>query len=145
MLHGKVWEAARSQVCRALNHPADGAQALADLTEKLAKTYETTVAALPTNEAVTITTAAGKPELVLSPLERLEEPATLLALREQIAALLPRGDLPELLREVHQRTGLLHTFTHLSERTATVEELAISLCAILVGDACTIGLAPLIC
>ena len=144
MLDGEAWEAARAQVCRALTQSADGEQAVADLTKTLAKAYETTVAALPTNKAVTITTVEGKPELVLSPLERLDEPATLFALREQVAALLPRVDLPELLLEVHQRTGFLHTFTHLSERTATVKELATSLCAILVGDACNIGLAPLI-
>ena len=39
---------------------------------------------------------------------------------------------------------LLDAFTHLSERGATVGELAVSLCAILVGDACNIGLAPLV-
>ncbi|PDV98971.1 Tn3 family transposase [Candidatus Chloroploca asiatica] len=144
MLHGDAWEAARAQVCRALNHPADGEQAMAHLTEKLAHAYATTVAALPTNAAVTITTVDGKPDLVLSPLERLEEPASLIALRDQVATLLPRVDLPELLLEVHQRTGFLDAFTHLNERPPTVERLAVSLCAILVGDACNIGLAPLI-
>ena len=144
MLHGAAWEAARPQVCRALNQPASGEEALAQLSDALTSAYRTTVAALPANSAVSITTVEGKPELVLSPLGRLDEPASLLTLRDQVATLLPRVDLPELRLEVHQRTGFLDAFTHLSERGATIGELAVSLCAILVGDACTIGLAPLV-
>ena len=47
-------------------------------------------------------------ELVLSALDRLEEPPTLVALKDAIAARLPRVDLPELLLETHARTGLVH-------------------------------------
>lgn len=144
LLHGAAWEAARPQVCRALNQPVRGEDAVAQLTAALATAYQTTVAALPANHAVTISTVVGKPELVLSPLERLDEPASLLALRDQVASLLPRIDLPALLLEFHQRTSFLDAFTHLSERDATVDDLAISLCALLIGDACNIGLAPLV-
>ena len=144
MLHGAAWEAARPQVCRALDKLADGETALAQLATQLDTAYQTTAAALPTNAAVTITTVGGKPDLVLSPLERLDEPASLIHLRDQIAQLLPQVDLPELLLEVHQRTGFLQAFTHLSERSAEVEDLASSLCAILIADACNLGIAPLI-
>jgi hypothetical protein len=144
LLHGATWEAARPQVCRALAKPADGETALAQLSAELSRAYATTAAALPLNAAVTIISTNGRADLVLSPLERLEEPASLLALRDQVAALLPQVDLPEVLIEVHQRTGFLSAFTHLNERDAAVEDLAVSLCALLIADACNIGLAPLI-
>ena len=43
--------------------------------------------------------------LVQSALDKLEEPASLVALKAAIAARLPRVDLPELLLEMHARTG----------------------------------------
>ena len=44
-------------------------------------------------------------ELILSALDKLEEPASLVALKAAVAARLPRVDLPELLLEMHARTG----------------------------------------
>lgn len=54
---------------------------------------------------------------MLSPLDKLDEPASLVALREKVGRLLPRVDLPELIVEVAARTGFTDAFTHLSERT----------------------------
>ena len=61
-----------------------------------------------------------------------------------MSALLPRVDLPEALLEVHARTGFANEFTHLSEGNARVEDLTTSICAVLLAEACNIGLEPLI-
>ena len=63
-------------------------------------------------------TLGDKTELVLSPLEALEKPASLIALRDEIKARMPRVDLPEILLEIAARTGCMEAFTHLTERTA---------------------------
>ncbi len=42
---------------------------------------------------------------MLSALDKLEEPPSLIALRAAVTARLPRVDLPELLLEIHARTG----------------------------------------
>jgi TnpA family transposase len=81
---------------------------------------------------------------VLSPLDKLDEPASLIALREKVGRLLPRVDLPELIVEVAARTGFTDAFTHLSERTARAVDLPMSLCAVLLAEACNTGLEPLI-
>jgi TnpA family transposase len=99
---------------------------------------------LPTNTAVRFTTTNGRSDLVLSPLDRREEPASRIALRARTSAMRPHGDLPDVLREVHRRTGFLHAFTHLSERTAHLNDLPTSRCAVLIAAACTIGFAPLV-
>ena len=89
-------------------------------------------------------TAAGRDRPVLTALDRLEEPASLLALRELLAALLPRVDLPDLLLEVAGWTGFPAEFTHVSEGASRAEDLHLSVCAALIAEACNIGLEPLI-
>lgn len=46
--------------------------------------------------------------------------------------------------EMHQRTGFADTFTHVAEGGSRVENLPKSVCAVLVAEACNIGLEPLI-
>jgi TnpA family transposase len=78
-------------------------------------------------------------------LERLDaqaEPPSLVALRETVARMLPQVDLPELLLEVHGWTRCLDEFTPLSEGGARLEDLALSVAAVLMADACNIGLRP---
>ena len=53
-------------------------------------------------------------------------------------------DLPEALLEIHARTGFAQEFTHLSEGAARVGDLSISVCAVLLAEACTIGLEPVV-
>lgn len=73
-------------------------------------------------------TVNGKNDLVLSPLDKLEEPPSLLALRDAVATRLPRVDLPEILLEIASRTGFTDAFTHVTERTTRITDLNTSLC-----------------
>jgi hypothetical protein len=101
-------------------------------------------ARLPENPAMRFEAAGDNKELVLSPLDKLHEPASLLALRAAVAALLPRVDLPEVLIEIVARSGFTQHFTHISERTTRVEDLTLSLCAVLLAEASNTGPEPLI-
>ena len=58
--------------------------------------------------------------------------------------MLPRVDLPEALLEIQARTGFASEFTHISEGAARVTDLTVSLCAVLLAEACNIGLEPLV-
>jgi len=80
----------------------------------------------------------------LERLERQEEPESLRLLREAIGACLPPVDLPELILEVAQHTGLFSQFTHVSDSNAHVEDLPLSICAMMLAEACNIGLTPVI-
>ena len=145
MLEGQAWEAARPQVCRSFSRSADGRADLEQLTTHLDATYHMVAAALPTNTAVSLETAAdGSVDLSVSPLDRLDEPASLTTLRGTVDAMMPHGDLPDVLLEMQQRTGFLDEFTHISEANARARDLHISLCAVLVAEACNIGLAPVV-
>jgi TnpA family transposase len=114
------------------------------LSEDLDRTYKAVAFRLPENEAVRFEDKDGQKELVLSPLDELEEPASLVALREAVAARMPVVDLPEILLEIAARNGFTEAFTHVAESTARAEGLSTSLCAVLLAEACNTGIEPLI-
>ena len=144
LLDGMEWEATRPIICRTLGLSAQPEPTLSALANELDRTYRAVAARLPDNPAVRFDQVGDKQELVLSPLDKLDEPASLIALRERVAGMLPRVDLPELILEVAARTGFTDAFTHLSERTARATDLPICLCAVLMAEACNTGPEPLI-
>lgn len=79
----------------------------------------------------------------LTPLKELPEPASFKALKKAVAALLPRVQLPDLVLEVADWTGFPEEFTHVSEGEPRVEDLAITICAVLIAEATNVGLEPL--
>ncbi len=144
LLDGAEWEDTRPIICRTLGLSAHPEPTLTALTNELDRTYRAVASRLPDNPAVRFDQVGDKQELVLSPLDKLDEPSSLIALRERVAGMLPRVDLPELILEVAARTGFTDAFTHLSERTARATDLPISLCAVLMAEACNTGPEPLI-
>ncbi len=72
------------------------------------------------------------------------EPESLTWLKTTTEAMLPRIDLPDLLFEVHSWTGFLDAFGHVSDRRTRMEDLLVSLVALLVAQSCNIGLTPVI-
>ena len=144
LLAGAEWEAARPIMCRTLGYSPRPAPILAALSDELDQTYRAVAARLPNNPAVRFERIDGKDELIVSPLDKVEEPASLVALRTAIAGRLPRVDLPEILLEIAARTDFAVAFTHVSERAARVTDLGVSVCAVLLADACNTGLEPLV-
>lgn len=134
----------RAQICRSLSLPKVADKALEKLEQQLDTAYRKTVENFPNNQAVRIEHVDGQPDLILTGLEKLDESHSLIKLRENIARLQPRVDLPDLLLEIHARTGFADEFTHISEGNARVKELPISVCAVLIAEACNIGLGPLV-
>jgi TnpA family transposase len=141
---GAQWEAMRPQVCRALGRSESPEPELQALAHQLDVAYQCTAANLPTNAAVRVDQEDGRDTLTVAGLDKLEEPPSLLTLRDHVLARLPRVDLPEVLLEIHARTGFAHAFTHISEGAARVADLPVSLCAVLLAEACNIGLEPVV-
>jgi TnpA family transposase len=144
LLHGPQWETMRPQVCRALGRQEASEPELRSLAEQLESAYQRTAANFSTNEAVRVEQVDGRDTLTVTGLDKLDEPPSLLALRDQVQARLPRVDLPEVLLEIHARTGFANEFTHISEGAARVADLPVSICAVLLAEACNIGLEPVV-
>ncbi|MCI0390762.1 MAG: Tn3 family transposase, partial [Acidobacteria bacterium] len=144
LLSGAAWDAARPTVCRSLGHTLSGEETIAALSRELDATYAAVVARLPANPAVRIETVDGKDDLILTGLDKLDDPPSLVKLRAEVKARLPRVELPEILLEIAARTNFISKFTHLSEHDARAQDLVISICAVLMAEACNIGFEPII-
>jgi TnpA family transposase len=144
LLHGAGWEAVRAQVCRTLDLSPTAEPELNALAQQLDGAYRRVAAHLPTNPDVRITPVHGKDRLALTGLDKLDEPASLLDLRDRVQALLPRIDLTAAILEIHGYTGFADEFTHIREHNARVDNLPLSLCAVLTAEACNIGIEPFV-
>ena len=145
LLSGAAWDAARLTVCRSLGHPLSAEGTVAGLSQELDQTYRTVASNLPSNTAARVERREdGKDELIVTALDKLEEPDSLIKLREAVNARLPRVDLPEILLEVAARTNFTGKFTHVSERESRANDIGVSICANLIAEACNTGPEPLI-
>ena len=108
----------RSHGWRALNHHESPEPALHTWAQALATASQRTAAHVSTNAAVRIESVKGRDTLTRTGLDTLEEPPSLLQLRAAVFARLPRVDLPEVLLEIHARTGLAQACPHLSAGAA---------------------------
>ena len=114
------------------------------LADNLDAAYRAVSNRLADNNAVRIETADGHDRPVLTALDKLDEPPSLVTLRTAVDDLLPRVDLPDVLLEVAGWTGFLTEFTHVSDGAARAEDLDVGICAVLVAEACNIGLEPVV-
>jgi TnpA family transposase len=144
LLKGKEWESVREQVCTVLGLKKDAEEEILELERNLNEAYEQTIKNLPNNSDVRIEQKNGRDMLILTGLDKIEESPGLNELRDSVGERLPRVDLPEVLLEIHERTGFAEEFTHISESRARASDLHISICAVLLSEACNIGLEPLI-
>ena len=107
-------------------------------------TYKQVANKFDDNDKVKLDHSGKHLSLTITNLDKLDEPSSLIQLSGQVNELLPTVDLAELLLELHEKTGFADEFTHVSESNARVEDLHISICAVLMAEACNIGLEPLI-
>ncbi|MBU3071380.1 Tn3 family transposase [Aestuariicella sp. G3-2] len=144
LLRGHEWQQLKPSICRALNLSEDPAPKVQELVDTVNQSYLDFLANLPENPSVRFETKNSKPHIILTPLEKQDERESLELLRERVKALMPYVDLPEILLEIHCQTGFADEFFHISEESSRVSDLPISICAVLLAEACNIGIEPLI-
>ncbi len=148
LLDGKQWEAVAEDVLHGLSldepveeHLAGRVRALDAAWQLMAERLEE---AGPEAKLSLEVQPSGRLKLNVDRLGALGEGASLRWLRETTAAMLPKIDLPDLLFEVDAWTGFLDAFVHLGDGRTRMEDLKTSLVALLVAEACNIGLTPVI-
>jgi TnpA family transposase len=140
LLSGEAWQKARPHVCAALGKSTDGAQEMAKLATQLDQLYRQVAKRFGQNKLVSIKKEGEFERISLSRPEKLAEGKRLVALKQQVDDLLPPLDLPDLLLEIAAITGFTDEFSHISEKQARVEDLSLSICAVLLAEACNVGL-----
>ncbi|MEU9473742.1 Tn3 family transposase [Streptomyces avermitilis] len=148
LLDGTEWEAVREDVLAGLSLDMPVEEHLAALVTALDAAWKQMAERLETagqDTKVTIEVPpGGRAKLNVSKLGALGEPKSLTWLRGRVEKMLPKIDLPELLFEVHGWTKFLDTFVHLGDGTTRMKDLTTSLVALLVSEACNIGMTPVI-
>jgi TnpA family transposase len=144
LLSETAWRKVKTQVCRSLGHPTTPETVLETLEKQLDAAYQQVANNLPENTKARLETVADKTRFILEPLEELPEPASLLALREAVHALLPRVEMPDIIQEVAAWTGCLDDFTHISEGSIRAKDMNLTLCAVLLSEAINMGLSPFV-
>jgi len=144
LLSGTDWTQNKVQICRILGHSTHAEDAIKNLSSALNNAYQQVLKNFAENTEVRIETVNDKPSLTITNLDKLDEPESLLILRQQVTDFLPPIDLTELLLEINAHTGFTDEFTHISEANSRADDLAISLCAVLLSEACNIGIDPFV-
>lgn len=139
LLEGPGWEAARPRVLAALELEEEPAGHLAELAGALEGAYTRVLDGLGGNTAVQF--VGGR--LQIEKLGPRDEPPLMTEFRALLDQMLPRVDFPELLLEVFDRTGLAADFTHISGADTSMEDFAVSVCGLIVAEACNVGLVPI--
>ncbi|MCW2917316.1 MAG: tnpA [Actinomycetia bacterium] len=151
LLSGEAWEKARPKICRDLGLTEQPGVDTERWAQTLDSSYKQLAAGLSgqddnvRNEWLRIERSDdGKPHLVLTGLDKLDEPESLTALRADVDFRIPVVDLPEALLEVHSWTGCLNAFTHVSDdQPSKKEDMIKSIAAVLVAQSMNVGMRPM--
>ena len=148
LLQGKGWEAVREDVLAGLSLDEDAEQHLRELVAVLDATWKQMAERLQeagSDAKISIEVQPnGRAKLNVEKLHALGEPKSLKWLRERVEKMLPKIDLPDLLFEVYSWTGFLDAFVHLGDGRTRMKDLTTSVVALLVSEACNIGMTPVI-
>lgn len=140
LLQGRAWQKVRSQVSLALGKTTNGEIEVQKLAKQLDSLYRQVAKRFGENASISIKRENDYERISLANPSPLPESSQLEQLNEEIYSSIPRLDLPDLLLEIHQITGFAHTFTHISEKEARADDFPLSLCAVLLAEACNIGI-----
>lgn len=148
LLAGERWERVRPTICQSLGRKVESKMEFEELARRLDEAYGDTAARFPQPgvRIEKIKNKAGQEvdTLVLTGLDKVEEPESLRLLRHCVARRPPLIDLPELLLEIAARTDFPSEFSHISEARSRLDDLALSICAVLLAEACNVGLTPMV-
>ncbi|WP_127357400.1 Tn3 family transposase [Actinacidiphila soli] len=87
---------------------------------------------------------AAADRIILTGLDRLDEPASLIDLNKEIEARMPAVDLPEIVLEVDSWVSYLSDFTHVSGANSRMDDLPLSVAAVLTSEATNVGIEPIV-
>lgn len=138
------WKRIKPQICRLLDRHPNPEPELKKLAQQLDDAYDQTNRALldDPNLRMEIIDDIARP--INIPLDSNNATPEREMLQNALSKRLPVVDLPDLMLEVHQMTAFADAFIHVSERNARIDDLAISICAVLLAEACNIGLEAVV-
>ncbi|MBN2881773.1 Tn3 family transposase [Candidatus Woesearchaeota archaeon] len=142
LIQNDTWLPLKNNIVNTTKWSTSAKESLEPLIKELDLAYKYSEAKLDTNKYVRFEEVQGKSRLILTPLERREENVAYKLLKNKVQEMLPTIDLPILLLEVNKWTNFFDEFTHISGSNSRIEDLDISICAVLIAKACNVGFKP---
>ena len=144
LLQGDDLQNNRVQICRLLGHSVTPLETINTLTQQLDASYKKVASNFEENDSIKMGYSGKYPSLTITNQDKLEISPSHTLLSKQVTGLVPQVDLTEVILEIHALTGFGDEFTHVSESNARADDLSVSICAILLAEACNIGMEALI-
>jgi len=142
LLDGEAWANAKEPVLTALSLPENPDQLLDQHARELDHAYREVAARLGPEAKVTVD-EEGK--LHVGALQAIPDPASLVALRRLLAAMVPRVSVPEVILEVMTwHPGFVRAFTSVSGGRTRLADLEVTIAACLSAHAMNIGFDPIV-
>ena len=138
------WKVIKEDVVQKMELPLEPEPLLAELTTSLDSTYKNVLNTWHDNELCRMEMIKGKERLILKNISKMLETDTSIALKKELSNIVPRPDITEILLEVTQRENYTDCFHHLSGSEPRMKDFNITINAILLSEACNIGLTPVI-
>jgi len=139
-----LWDQQRDQACAGLALDPDPANVISRLSQALDGAWRRLGDGMDTNPDFKIEHRDGQDRIVITPLDAIDEPASLIDLRDNVDALKPEVEIADVPLEVDGWTGYLDEYTHISGAQTRTDRLKESIAALLVSEACNIGLTPVV-
>lgn len=121
---------------------ANGEEVLKQLKQDLNLSYKVAVKAWKTSDMAHIERKNGTNRLALKRLDKQERNSSAEKLKVAVKMRMPRIDLPDILMDICQRLQIDACFTHMTENNSRMSQLDISLMAVILSEACNVGLTP---
>ena len=146
LLDGAAWTGVREQVLAGLSLPTEPDVHLVPQVAALDAAWKHSQARLAqagdSARVRLVTGADGRAQLKVTRPPAVPDGSAVTALHALARSMLPRIDLPDLLLEVDSWTGFLSEYLNPAGRRPHLEGLDLSLAALLVAEACNVGLTP---
>ncbi|MDN6125720.1 MAG: Tn3 family transposase [Lactiplantibacillus plantarum] len=137
-----TWQSQKAILIQQLNLPETGSAAVEMLETDLNLSYQETLKNWPDSAMARIEQVGGHDKIVVAKLRKTREHKDEAAFRNRVRRLIPKIDLSDLLLEMNQQLQLTHCFTHLNAGETKMKHVDISILAVLLAEACNIGLSP---
>ncbi len=140
LLDKATWRANQAQVLRSLDLTGGSRRFLDRLGDELDAAYHHAAAVVARQpELIVFDHDVGRQRFKIPPLDALAVPESTTAFRDRLSALLPAAELPEVMLEVDAWTGFSEPMTdNVTGGETRAGDLAVSVCAVLVVQACNV-------
>jgi TnpA family transposase len=138
-----VWNRMAPTVTRALQLSTRPKTWIDQLGADLDRAWRAAAAAVEADVSIRLEPDGRRDRVHLTRLDAIEEAPSTVQLRESASQLLPSVDLPEVLPEVERWTRFARAFTPSTGGQSRIPDLGLSICAVLLAQACNVGYRPI--